>query len=146
MSELYDTDVVTWSEKQAELLRRMAAGERVNDQLDWPNVIEEIESVGQSQVDAVESLLFQAFVHDLKAQAWPQSRDVENWRGDARGFRAQARRKFRPSMRQKLTVAGIYADALEALPDTMDGLAPLPVPRICPGTLDELLAPPPSVP
>jgi hypothetical protein len=56
----YDTDVVIWSERQADLLRRVAAGERVNDQVDWTNVIEEVESVGQSQVDAVESLWTQA--------------------------------------------------------------------------------------
>ena len=51
----YDTDVVTWSQRQAALLRRVASGERINDQVDWENVVEEIESVGQSQVDAVES-------------------------------------------------------------------------------------------
>ena len=60
MSDLYDTDILTWSARQADLLRRVAAGERVNDQVDWTNVIEEVESVGQSQVDAVESLWTQA--------------------------------------------------------------------------------------
>ena len=143
MSDLYDTDIVTWSERQAALLRRRAAGELVNEaDIDWPNVAEEIESVGQSQVDAVESLLFQALGHELKAQGWPLSRDAENWRADARGFRAQARRKFRESMRQKLDVAAIYADALEALPEQMDGQPLLPPDRECPVTLDQLLAPP----
>ena len=141
MGDLYDTDVFEWSERQAALLRRVAAGERVNNaDLDWPNIVEEIESVGQSQVDAVESFLFQAFVHDLKAAAWPLVRDVPGWQGEARGFRAQARRKYRASMRQKIDVAGIYADALQALPDSMDGQAPLPVPQECPVTLDELLS------
>ena len=46
MSDLYDTDAVTWAEQQAALLRRIAAGERVNDQVDWENVVEEIEDVG----------------------------------------------------------------------------------------------------
>jgi hypothetical protein len=44
----YDTDLVLWSREQADLLRRMAAGERVNDQVDWQNVAEEIESLGKS--------------------------------------------------------------------------------------------------
>ena len=43
-------------------------------------------------------------------------------------------------MRQKIDVAGIYADALQALPNSMDGQAPLPVPQECPVTLDELLS------
>ena len=139
MGDLYDVDVLEWSEHQARLLRQHAAGEGGNEAPDWANIIEEIESVGQSQIDAVESWWFQAFLHDLKAEAWPLSRDVPAWRGDARGFRAQARRRYRPSMRQKLNVPGIYADALSALPDTMDGQPPLPVPAICPVTLDELV-------
>jgi len=42
-------------------------------------------------------------------------------------------------MRQLLDVAGIYADALSALPDMMDGRPPLPLPRTCPVTIEDLL-------
>ena len=146
MDGSYDADVVEWSERQARLLRRHAAGEAVNEAPDWANIIEEIESVGQSQVDAVESWWVQAFLHDLKAAAWPLSRDVPHWRAEARGFRAQARRKYRPSMKQKLDLAGPYADALAGLPETMDGQPPLPVPPACPVTLDDLLRPGPERP
>ncbi len=70
MDTLYDTDILEWSEQQAALLRRVAAGERVNDSdLDWPDIIEEIESVGREQLLAVESLLVQAMLHRLKAEA-----------------------------------------------------------------------------
>jgi hypothetical protein len=138
----YEIDIVLWSERQAELLRRLAAGERVNDLVDWMNVIDEVETVGRSETSAVESLLFQAFVHDLKAEAWPLVRDAPTWRGEARGFRAQARRKYRASMRQLINVPGLYADALTALPDSLDGTPPLPVPEVCPVTLAELLGEP----
>jgi len=136
----YDTDVVTWSERQADLLRRVAAGECVNDLVDWTNVIEEVESVGQSQIDAVESLWTQAFLHDLKAEAWPLAIDLDRQRADARMFRHQARRKYRASMRQRIDLAGLYADALAGLPGKMDGAPPLPVPPACPVTLDEPLS------
>ena len=43
-------------------------------------------------------------------------------------------------MRQRLDVPGLYADALRAMPETMDEQAPLPVSATCPVTLDELLA------
>jgi Domain of unknown function DUF29 len=135
----YDTDILTWSERQAALLRRIAAGERINDEVDWPNVVEEIESVGRSDLNAVESWLIQAFVHDLKAEAWPLSRDVPHWRAEARLFRRQAKRRFTESMRQRIDVAGLYADALAGLPDKMEDQEPLPVPPVCPVTLDELL-------
>ena len=139
----YDTDLLLWSEHQSTLLRRRAAGEPVNEaELDWPNIAEEIESVGRSELHAVESLLFQALLHRLKAEAWPDSRDTENWLAESRGFLAQARRRVVPSMRQKLDLPGLYADALDAVPTIMDGVPPQPTPTTCPTTLDELLSPP----
>ncbi len=70
MSGVYDTDILVWSEDQAALLRRLAAGERVNDQVDWTNVIEEIESVGSEQLHAVE---FSAHPGDrfTASRRWP---------------------------------------------------------------------------
>jgi hypothetical protein len=139
MSDLYDDDILLWSERQSALLRRIASGEPVNETPDWPNIIEEVESVGEEQFHAVESLLLQALVHMLKAEGWPSARDVDNWRGDARCFIAQARRRFAPSMRQKIDLSGVYADALRAVPETMDGQPPLPLPQDCQVTLDALL-------
>jgi uncharacterized protein DUF29 len=140
MSDLYDEDILLWSERQAALLQRVAAGEALNERPDWANIIEEVESVGREQLHAVESLLLQALAHMLKAEASPLARDAENWRGDARGFRAQARRRFAPSMRQKIDLADIYADAVKALPCKMDGQPSQPVLATCPMTLDELLS------
>jgi hypothetical protein len=141
MSDLYDTDVLLWSERQAGLLRRRAAGELVNEaELDWPNIAEEIESVGSEQRHAVESLLVQALLHRLKAAAWPLALAVPHWDAEARVLLDDARRRFAPSMRQRLDLAGLYRQALRGLPVTLDGQPPLPVPDVCPVTLDELLA------
>src|ERR1700733_807014 len=141
MSDLYDEDILLWSERQAALLQRVAAGEALNERPDWVNIIEEVESVGREQLHAVESLLLQALAHILKADGWPLARDVENWGGDSRGSRAQARRRFALSIRQNIDLAGLYADALRILPTSMDGQPPQPVSHTCPMTLDELLAP-----
>jgi len=143
MADLYEGDILLWSERQADLLRRRAAGELVNEaELDWPNIAEEIESVGRSELHSVQSHLVQALLHDLKAEAWPQSRDVSHWRAEARGHRADARRAFAPSMRQKIDLAYLYRDALRRMPDTMDDQPPAAVPQVCPVTLEELLAEP----
>lgn len=139
----YDTDILEWSEHQAALLRRMAAGERVND-LDWPNVIEEVESVGREQLHAVEGLLTQALAHRLKVLAWPQSREVPGWRTEARRFRDQAADRFAPSMRQRIDMAKLYRRAMSYLPETVDDQPPLPVSSICNITLDALLSEDPS--
>jgi hypothetical protein len=142
MGDLYDTDILQWSQEQGDLLRRLAAGERVNDQVDWENVIDEVESVGSEQLHAVESLLMQALAHMLKADAWPKSREVSHWQAEARRFRIEAGGRFAPSMRQRLDLGKIYRRALRILPDAIDGQPPLPLPQICPHTLDELLAEP----
>jgi hypothetical protein len=141
MSDLYGDDILMWSERQAELLRRRAAGELVNDaELDWANIAEEIEDVGRSELRSCRSLLRQALRHMLKAEAWPLSRDAPTWRADAIDFRRQAKDAFTQSMRQKIDVASLYREALQALPETVDGQTPLPVPDVCPVTLDELLS------
>jgi hypothetical protein len=140
MSSLYDVDILTWSERQADLLRRVAAGEAVNEPPDWPNIIEEIESVGNEQLHAVTSNLLQALIHMLKAEAWPLSREVPHWQAESRVFRANATDRFAPSMRQRIDLARIHRRAVRGLPETIDGQSPLPVPEACPVTLDELLA------
>ena len=139
MSSLYDTDILAWSHQQVERLRRIAAGERVND-VDWPNVIEEVESVGNEQLHAVESLLVQARLHDLKTEAWPLPHEVPHWRAEARGFRDDAASRYAPSMRQRIDLSALYQRALRRMPAARDDLPPLPVPQTCPVSLDEFLS------
>ena len=135
----YDADILIWSERQANLLQRLAAGEQINAQVDWLNVIEEIESVGKEQLHAVESLLVQAMIHMLKAEGWPTARDAPNWRAEAIRFRGEAAVRFAPSMRQKIDLVRLHRLALRALPETIDGAKALPFKGTLP-TLDELLS------
>jgi hypothetical protein len=84
--------------------------------------------------------LLRALIHGLKAEAWPLSPEVPHWQADARVYRAQARRRFAPFMRQRIDLPGIYSDALRGLPTVIDGQPPLPAPEVCPVSLDDLLA------
>ena len=137
----YHTDILLWSERQSELLRRRATGELVNDaDLDWPNIAEEIESVGREELHAVESLLRQAIIHRLKVMAWPQSSAVAGWQDEELHFRQDACDRYTPAMRQRIDLARIYRRALQRVPKLIDGLAPQPLPDACPWTLDELLS------
>lgn len=120
MSDLYDDDILLWSERQTELLRRVAAGEPVNEKPDWSNIVEELADVGRSELRSCRSLLRQALRHMLKTEAWPLSRDAPAWRADAIDFRRQARDAFTQSMRQKIEVAQLYADALAAMPEASE--------------------------
>ena len=134
---LYERDILAWSEQQANLLTRLAAGERLNQEVDWPNVIEEVESVGRSELKACGNLLMQALVHLMKLRLEPDSPAAAHWKGEVVNFLRQARRSFSPSMRQRLDLSDAYADALEIV-GTEAGNVHLPA--SCPYALDDLLA------
>ncbi len=137
--DLYHRDVLAWSHHQADLLRRMARGERVNG-VDWEQVAEEIEDVGLSELNAVRSFLRLTLVHLLKIYGWPDSSAVGHWRGEIAAFQTDASSRFAPSIRQNIDVAILFGDALRQLRRvTYDGLPPLPLPAVCPFSLDQLL-------
>ena len=149
MSDLYDADIVEWSNRQAQLLRGVADGRPGNEQPDWDNIIEELEDVGRSQIQAVESLLMRALLHDLKVLAWPHSLNVPHWQAEAKVFRRDARRRLTPSMRQRINVVELFNDAHHGLPETQDGYppfkdAPLLARLACPSSLDKALEDPSS--
>ena len=130
---------MAWSEHQATLLRRVAGGERVND-IDWMRVVEEIEDVGLSELNAVLSYIRQILVHLLKLHGWPGLGASRHWRSEIVAFQTDAHRRFAPSMRQRLDLDAIYARALlQTEPLRYGGKPALAAPAICPVTLDELL-------
>ncbi len=136
--DLYHRDILAWSIAQAERLRRVAAGERVND-LDWENVIEEVESVGRSEARSVASLLTLALLHALKVVAWPDHMAARKWRNEIGIFRIQARARYSPGMAQVLDVADIYGSARRGVLDLDMRRPPMPLPDATDLTLADLL-------
>jgi hypothetical protein len=138
--DLYTADILRWSGQQADLLRRLARGERVNDAIDWENLIEEVESVGRSELTAVKSLLINALEHMIKIHVWPAG-PVEHWRHEVLVFLGDAQDRFSPSMRQAIDIAQLWRRAVtRALPEGQS--PPLPIPAQCPFALDDLLPAP----
>lgn len=138
-NDLYDRDALAWSEHQADLLRRLAREEQVSG-VDWEHVIDEIKSVGRTELNDLCSYLRRMLVHLLKAHSWPDSPYANEWRAEQIRCQGEVKRRFGPSMRQRIDVAGLYADALEQLePLRHEPVAPLPWPTDCPFILDQLL-------
>jgi hypothetical protein len=138
-NDLYERDILSWSEHQADLLRRLARGERVND-VDWEHVVEEIEDVGLSELNAVRSYLRLMLVHLLKLQGWPDSLAADHWRREIVSFQSDAAQRFAPSMRQRIDLASLYDRAINELRDTrFDDVPPREWTTVCPVQLDELL-------
>jgi hypothetical protein len=142
---LYDTDVLAWSEHQAALLRRLAHGERLNDTIDWENVIEEVESVGRSELRACESLLRQTIIHLLKLHLWPDSAAAAHWAAEVLGFLADAQRSFSPSMGQRIDLSGLYGTAVRQAKAEARGQPTPDFPLACPFALADLLTDRPDV-
>jgi hypothetical protein len=137
--DLYDRDVLAWSEHQAALLRRVARGERVNE-VDWDHVVEEIEDVGLCELNAVQSYMQQIVDHLLKLRGWPDLSAGHHWRADIVAFQTDAERRFAPSMRQRIDLEKLYKRALRQIEVTRyDGRPALTPPTMCPVTLDQLL-------
>lgn len=70
----YTKDFYSWAYQQAQLLR-----EQNFDQVDWSNVIEEIEDLGRSEYRALVSAIDQLTLHLLK---WQYQKDLRSpsWR------------------------------------------------------------------
>ena len=137
----YNRDTLAWAEEQAGLLRRLAAGERVNNAIDWPNVIEEVQEAGQAQLRSCRSLWRQAMIHLLKLHAWPESGSAAAWRAEIGVFLDDAEGHYSASMRQLIDLEAVYARALLRAGQARDesGLGRA-WPNLCPFTIEALLA------
>lgn len=81
----YDADFYAWTQRQGALLRRLAGGERVNDaDLDWPNIAEEIETLGRSERAALASCIRNIIQHLMKLEASPAIDPRPGWRATVR--------------------------------------------------------------
>jgi hypothetical protein len=101
----YDTDFYAWTVRQGGLLRRLAAGERVNDaDLDWPNIAEEIETLGRSERGAVTSHITNIVEHLVKLEASPAKDPRSGWKSTVRRSRVRAEELLEasPSLRRLL--------------------------------------------
>ncbi|PGH54254.1 hypothetical protein CRT60_31105 [Azospirillum palustre] len=138
----YDTDFLAWTEEQARLLRE-AARERINTPIDWENVAEEIESMGRSELRAVESALVRVIEHLLKLEYSPAADPRGDWKVSVLEHRDRVARDLSasPSLRGRIDTAGIYKSGrkIAALGLERDGMRLNDLPPDCPYSLDQLL-------
>ena len=134
----YEDDFETWSYEQAELLRQRRFSE-----LDLPNLIEEIESMGSEQRFALQSSYRLVISHLLKWQYQPQLRST-SWditigrERDNIAAREEKNHLLRENAKQ--LVEHVYRSAVrEAAMET--GLPRGTFPLDCPYTLDQLRDP-----
>jgi hypothetical protein len=134
---LYETDFYGWTQEQAMLLRNQQWS-----QVDLPNLIEEVESLGQQQRQELRNRLSILIGHLLKWEYQPQRRS-RSWLATLRIQRRDTLRllKDNPSLKPFLNDA--LMEAYENARDLAMAETDLPeqtFPLSCPYSLTEILA------
>lgn len=137
MPNLYETDFFAWTQAQAELLRH-----RQWHQLDLPNLIEEIESLGRQQRQELRNRLSVLIGHLLKWQYQSQRR-TRSWLATIRIQRRDSLKLIEenPSLQSYLQQAVL--EAYENGKDLAVGETNLPFktfPQDCPYSIEEILS------
>ncbi len=139
--KLYDQDFFSWTQEQAELLRR-AEAMRLNapPELDWANLAEEIEDLGKSQQRELYSRYKILILHLLKWRFQPGMR-TSGWRRSMRDQRDEIRQLLDQSPGLKVVRQNHFARAypksrLDAADET--GLPVTTFPEDCPFSIEEV--------
>ena len=133
-ADLYETDFYAWSQRQAALLGGGDFGA-----LDLINLVEEIESLGRAQVNALQSRYAVLCLHLLKLIIQPK-RATRSWQGTIVEQRNRIARLFKenPSLRSKrqLLFAEGYEDGRRVCA-AQTGVALDTIPKHPPFTVEE---------
>ncbi|GBF79254.1 DUF29 domain-containing protein [Aphanothece sacrum] len=126
---LYETDYPLWLEKQAIALKN-----RDINNLDWINLLEEIEYLGNEQIHAVNNLLKQIIIHRLKLDYSPEIYSRHHWKCEINAFIDNLEDKLTKSMINKIDLEKPYKRARRTILENYN----LDLPQDCPYSLDEL--------
>jgi hypothetical protein len=99
---LYDSDILAWSEQQAEVLRSLAGRRDLPNDLDLSHVVEEIEDVGLSQLHAVSSFIRLIMTHAIKCWADPDAPSLLHWHAEIGGWQTELVSRLTASMRNRI--------------------------------------------
>jgi hypothetical protein len=128
---LYETDYLKWIDTTIEKLRLQDYSN-----IDWENLIEEIEDMGRSERKSLKSNLIIVLTHLLKWQYQPEFRSG-SWKGSIVEHRRRIREALSdsPSLKPYLeeVFAGGYLDAVEQA-SAETGLPVETFPQECPYT------------
>ncbi len=119
----YEEDYYLWIQTMVEQLKN-----RNYLNVDWDNLIEEIEDMGKSQKRAVESLLLRLTEHLLKLKYWEgeKERNQKHWQSEVVNFRVLLRKRLKESPSLKAILPEMYLETLTDSKRSMSKLFDLP--------------------
>ena len=136
----HDQDFFLWTRQQADALRRLAES-RPNAEIDWTNLIEEVEDLGNEQEHAIVSHFTVTLAHLLKLAHSRDEQPRRHWMVEIAAQRGSLKRRLRKNPSLRARSAELLADAYETAREEMslyfDDHALLP--ENCPFTTEEVL-------
>jgi hypothetical protein len=100
--DLYDSDILAWSEQQADVLRSLAERRDLPNGLDLSHVVEEIEDVGLSELHAAASFAYLIMTHAIKCWADPGAPSLLHWYAEIGNWQVELARRLTASMRNRI--------------------------------------------
>jgi hypothetical protein len=135
MSDVYEADFYAWTKGQADALRRRAANE-----IDWDNLAEEIDYLGNSHENEIEARLENLLLHLLKWNYQPESQ-CGSWRSSIREVRYRIARLIKKNPSLRAYPSDYLGEAYSAArPRALDETGLVALPDACPWTIDDVLA------
>ena len=139
----YEDDFYAWTQYQAEVLRTLPTADT---RFDRDNLVEEIESLGRSERDAVRSQVRRVLVHFLKL-AYSPARDPRfDWMDSIADARAELADKLSSSLMRDVEerLPRLYTEGRKRaelqLQRYGEHAAARSLPAECPYTIDQILA------
>jgi len=139
----YEDDFYAWTQYQADVLRTL---ETRDNRFDRENLVEEVETLGRSERDAVRSQVSRILLHFLKLAYSPAPDPRFDWIDSILEARSELEDKLSASLRRdvELELPRLYARARKRaaiqLQDHREHTAAASLPRECPYTIDQILA------
>lgn len=135
LKQLYENEYDRWLTEMVKLLKN-----RDLENLDYDNLIEELEALGRSEKNAVKTLLLQIIVHLMLYQFWQldKERNANHWAAEIITCRVQLEDKLTTNLRNYLAdeLPKIYQNALLIVQKKTQITS---LPEQCPYSLDQLL-------
>ncbi len=132
---LYEQDFCLWIETTANLLK-----EGQFSQLDIENLVEEIETMGRSEKNALKSNLIVVLLHLLKWRYQPEKRS-RSWKSSIFEHRRRLHEAFKSSPSLKPLFANVFAECYQygrKQASIETGLSLTALPKESPFTIDEI--------
>ncbi|ACK69504.1 protein of unknown function DUF29 [Gloeothece citriformis PCC 7424] len=136
LKALYEEDFPLWID---EILKQLKS--RNFEEVDWENLIEEVESLGREQKNKVEGYLYQLFRHLLLYQYWESEKEwcTSGWEDEIDIFRKQLNILVRSKTLYNYMLSiyeATYQDARRSVIRKTDQKI---FPELCPYTVEKVL-------